>query len=404
MVKLVRSWSALLGVVAASGGACSLLESQGSFQIYGPDAAATGDAGHRRDAGKDGTARVDADPGDGGAVRDVGVAHDAAGDAGIVTLATGEMEPEGIVHVGGTVYWANYASKALRALTAGGTPRTLATTASGPTELLTDEAYLYAVVGSSFADGTAPRGACSDYVWMPLLFDGGGALQCGNGNGAWLDGGVIGTSGNLARCSDIAVASMQVFEVKQAFFDYDGTTTTAPGGVSAWTGNEILYAATSPDPGAVATDGVTLYAAFGSAIWQQSASLNDTGALFYQSAPSDVVIEDIAVDSLHVYWVSSDGTLRRALKDKGASGTSDLVASNLAMPWRLTLYEGYVYWTNRGGSTGPGSLQRISAAATSPTAATLATGENLPYGIFVDFTGVYWTSAGDGTVKMLPLP
>jgi hypothetical protein len=392
-VEPVRAKGKLLvGAVAVMAGGCGVFELQSSYALYDPDAGGVStrpDGASPADTGTD--ARSDAAA--------------TGSDAGVVTLATGELQPEGIVHAGKTVYWASFGAKSVRAVTDGGAPTTVASTASAPSDLVTDDAYVYAVVGSTFAQGSMPGGACSDYVSFPAGTTTGATPQCGRGNGSE-DAGTIFSSGSLAACNRIAVSSMRVFEVTQAFYGYLGTSAPAPGAPGTWTGTEELVYADggilpSANPGAVATDGVTLYAVVGSQIWEQPAALNDLGSVFYQAPSDSLTIEDLAVDDTYLYWAASDGTVNRLPKTGVDGGAPTVLATGQAVPWRLAIYGGNLYWTNRGGTTGPGSVVRINTTAP-VSVSTLATGLALPYGIYVDFTGIYWTNAGDGTVQRLP--
>lgn len=159
----------------------------------------------------------------------------------------------------------------------------------------------------------------------------------------------------------------------------------------------VILQGTAADPiGAIATDGLSVFVARKTAIFVQGGV--DAGSPTFAITNSTVL--DMAVDETNVYWLSSNGTVNQLAKsDRGK--TPMVLASQQAGLARVFVYQNEVYWT-AGGAGGPtGKVVRASVDGTS-NAEVLADGQNEPFGIAADATGVYWANHGDGTIMKLP--
>lgn len=112
---------------------------------------------------------------------------------------------------------------------------------------------------------------------------------------------------------------------------------------------------------------------------------------------------DLASDGTFLYWTENiTGSINRVPLIGGAV---DTISSGRLQPFRLTVFNGFVYWTEIGNDQlGAGSVQ--SVAVTGGQVTEVAAGLNHPSDIFVDATGIYWTEWGNdgtnGSVKQIP--
>src|SRR5260221_13119846 len=77
-----------------------------------------------------------------------------------------------------------------------------------------------------------------------------------------------------------------------------------------------------------------------------------------------------------------------------ASGTSTAIASNQNGPLGLALGASFVYFPNRGDSSGNGSIVRVPLSGGTPV--TLKAGLLQPASIVIDAASIYWGSSGPG--------
>jgi hypothetical protein len=102
-------------------------------------------------------------------------------------------------------------------------------------------------------------------------------------------------------------------------------------------------------------------------------------------------------DSTNLYWAmpGTTGQASGAVMFSSLDGTGGqkVVASGQERPFGLAIDSSHVYWI-----TGDGSVRRASKAAAGATAQTVVSGENSPVSIAIDTTSVYWIT-GDGQVR-----
>ncbi len=98
-------------------------------------------------------------------------------------------------------------------------------------------------------------------------------------------------------------------------------------------------------------------------------------------------VRDIAVDSKHVYWTTTDGRVSRASRFGGCSTTecSESIAREQASPGSITVDAAHVYWANE--KTGV----VLRANKDSLAIEAFASGRGKPGHVTVDYGGVYFT-------------
>lgn len=149
----------------------------------------------------------------------------------------------------------------------------------------------------------------------------------------------------------------------------------------------------APDFGALVSDTGSVYFVTDAAILRLPMSEGDAVVVHEDAFGGRV---PLAVDETHVYW-GFDGALQRKRKD--GSGAAETLAS--AAVGSLAVDATHVYWLNLGAATGAGtsSIQRIAKDGGEP--------ELLHFGvrgageIALDEDAVYFTVAGEGTVRKL---
>ena len=149
--------------------------------------------------------------------------------------------------------------------------------------------------------------------------------------------------------------------------------------------------------GALATDGLSVYVAKTTSI----AVIGDPDAGPRTFAiTTNVLTIDMTVDDNFVYWLGGDGTVNRLAKT-AFTKPPQVLATGQAGLARLALQGGELFWT-AGGSGGPNGKIMRAPADGSRAPDVLAEGQNEPFGIAADITGVYWANHGDGTIMKLP--
>jgi hypothetical protein len=108
-------------------------------------------------------------------------------------------------------------------------------------------------------------------------------------------------------------------------------------------------------------------------------------------------IIDMVVDVTNVYFTNWQAGVIQSVPLAGGP-VKTLASGNL--PWGIALDSTSVYWTNS--IAGYASVAKVSLAGGTPQ--TLAPGGSMPEGVAVDATSVYWTDRGSaGQVRKVPL-
>lgn len=161
----------------------------------------------------------------------------------------------------------------------------------------------------------------------------------------------------------------------------------------------VIAQSPKADPhGAVVSDGLLVYVARPTGIIRIGDP--DAGTTTFVVTDSVTAALDLAIDDDAVYWLARDGSVNRLAK-ADAGKLPQKIATGQAGLARITLFQDEVYWT-AGGQGGPvGKVMRASKRGGS-TPDVLAEGQDEPFGIAVDASGVYWANHGDGTIMKLP--
>jgi hypothetical protein len=102
----------------------------------------------------------------------------------------------------------------------------------------------------------------------------------------------------------------------------------------------------------------------------------------------------IAVGSIHVFW--ADFSQHTIMSVPISGGAAMPLASALKGPTRITLRDGIIYFIDQD------EVMEVSTKGGAfPTS--LAPMQSQPWDIATDGVNVYWTNAGDGTVKSVPI-
>jgi hypothetical protein len=230
-----------------------------------------------------------------------------------------------------------------------------------------------------------------------------------------------------------------------------GTSNEPDARVGATPGVAMDAAPPPPDPGAlhagVAAAGLQIAGEAGAA-----ACGGDMDASTLEAGPTDAsgdgglqlltwgetATDSIAIDSLNVYWTTSDEVLGMPL----AGGAPIVLANGQELPHGLAVDATSVYWANTDGSvmkapvgggawallaTGssyevpvvgirnlavdsesvywanPASGQVLKVSIDGGTVVTLSSGERSPGALAIDGTSVYYTTLSDGDVKVIPI-
>jgi hypothetical protein len=102
----------------------------------------------------------------------------------------------------------------------------------------------------------------------------------------------------------------------------------------------------------------------------------------------------------HIYWANNDvdGTINRAPL---AGGTPASLVALQDLPLGVAVDASYIYWANQGSGFGDGTINKAPIAGGPVTI--LATGQAKPSGVAVDASHVYWANLANGTINEVPL-
>jgi len=143
-------------------------------------------------------------------------------------------------------------------------------------------------------------------------------------------------------------------------------------------------------PRALAVDGAAVYMATPNAVIKRTIATGEVTPL----ASGENLPYELALDGAYVYWVSSaSNSVRRVLVD--GSGRAETVAANQQGPDHLTVFAGFVYWSNITDST----LMTAPIGGGAPRRLAADTGHVVR--VAADALGVYWATA-DGAVYWMP--
>jgi hypothetical protein len=403
--RCVARVSGSTGAIAAAAAAVSLsacalfVGTEPDYQLFSPDAgldarAPSPDATiDRRDVRTDDAIEATSPQRDAVNVRsdapskdrDGGTGKDATTDvidarahvASVVTLATGQSQPRGIVTANDQLYWLNEGESVVRTMPLpvdGGAPQTpTAFLSSTPgTDLLTDGSHLYVLTGTNYL---AVAGGCSGAVCVPFA----------------------------ASTAGFCMVNAHFVSTRMAL---DNVNLYLGGGTTILYGPlpGVIYDQAASLPGvpasitAMTSNGGTLFIAAGGQIYAQPIG---TGSAVMFSVSTDA-INDMLVDETAVYWITSTGNvLSQAVSAPG--GTASVLASGQSQPTRMTSDSASLYWTNAGLGVGEGSVVTLPKVPVAIPAVpdVLAAGQDSPYGVWRDTNALYWTSSGAGTVNVI---
>jgi len=306
-------------------------------------------------------------------------------DAGAgVVVADRQSRPSYIVVDATNIYWTTYdptnpvtGGSVMEVPTAGGAPVALASNFGNPGGLAVDGQSVYWTSNFSGKAGAVMKVPIAGGPVVTLVTEPGSP----NLVGPAVDGNTLYWSENITQGAVLQAA-------------LDGSHAT-------------VFASGQQNPGPLAHDAANLYWATPTSIW--TAPLAGGPARILGNMPGGPGVESsIAVDSMAVYSAPTF-PLCVAWETPIAAGVpSGPVATPTAGPPCLPL--GFVsrgvasdganvYWTiplRAGPANGSGEIQKV-ATGTLPQrgpATTIATGQNVPFGIAVDATHVYWTNYG----------
>ncbi|MDT4955975.1 MAG: hypothetical protein QOJ02_4113 [Acidobacteriota bacterium] len=304
------------------------------------------------------------------------------GSGGVIVLATGLSNPNGITTDGSYVYWTDYGSNSVKRVSVnGGSVTTLYNSIYSPSGIAVDSSYVYFGFGSDVMrvpknGGTANTLASAGAPIMRLAVDGSYVYWTSYVEGTIkkvpLTGGAIITlaSGQPSPFG-ITLADNKVFWSE---FNNPGAIRY----VGSGGGSVGILASNSNTPG-LASDGTNIY-------WTENVLING-GKVNKVSTnggtPTAIATGldrpyDLTVDGTSAFW--TEGYSGGYIKQVSLSGgTPIILASGLADPTAITLDSTNVYWIERSdGGQGTGTLKKVAKGVVpsggSPTVTTAAAG------------------------------
>jgi hypothetical protein len=195
----------------------------------------------------------------------------------------------------------------------------------------------------------------------------------------------------------IAVNATNVFWICE-----DGTVKTVPlaGATTATQVNFGSLPYSGDTPGGLAVDATNVYYAEDGNIWQVPANSSLGKGLSLASGLTNPF--GIAVDAHNVYWTNfNTASATDAVMQVPISGSASVTVAPMQQDaFDIVVDSTSVYWTDYAGPT-PAVMKAPIGGGTPITLATLPAGqwftnENVPLGLAVDSTSVYWLTSSTG--------